>query len=290
MKAAAENYVIKTVSRALDLLDQFREDDSEFGITDLSKRMELQKNNVFRLIVTLKAKKYIEINSATGKYRLGIKARALGQLATQQIDFASHVRPILNDLKQQSHETCYFSVVKEGYAYYLDGVESDLPVRVVQMVGNSRPLNGTAAGKVLLAFMEPQNRMELISGKETEGITDVNMLNKELYKVAQQGYAIDDQEYDAGVMEIAAPVFDANGGIIGALSILGPEMRLAGTRLENELLPLVCQSASRLSVVLGYCRTEEALSEISRQTPKSMKITKMLETRPYFFGGLQTCC
>jgi len=255
---AAENYVIKTVSRALDLLDQFREDDSEFGITDLSKRLKLQKNNVFRLVVTLKAKKYIEINSSTGKYRLGIKARALGQLATQQIDFAGHARPFLNDLKQQCHETCYFSVIKDGYTYYLDGVESDLPVRVVQMVGNSRPLYSTASGRVLLAFMEPKNQANLLSGFETEGLagrtlTDTDLLQIDLNRITQQGYAIDDQKHDAGVMEIAAPVFDSNGAIIGALSVLGPEMRLA-TRLENELLPLVCQTAARLSALLGYCR------------------------------------
>jgi DNA-binding IclR family transcriptional regulator len=283
------------VSRALDLLEQFQVGDAELGITDLSTRMNLQKNNVFRLVATLRAKNYIEMNSSTGKYRLGIKTRALGQVATRLIDFTNHARPFLDDLKQQCHETCYFSIIKDGYTYCLDGVESDLPVRVAQRVGSSRPLYCTAAGRVQLAFMEPQKQKELLSGTEMNGftvrtITDSDLLRSELSKVAQQGYAIDDQEHDSGVMEIAAPVFDSNGVIVGALSILGPEMRLAGSRLENELLPLVCQSAARLSLSLGYCRPKEALVEISLPTPKPKRKTRKLETKPYVFGGLKTCC
>jgi len=272
MKAVAGNYMIQTVSRALDLLEQFQEGDPELGITDLSNRLNLQKNNVFRLVATLKAKNYIEMNDATGKYRLGIKTRALGRVATRLIDFAQHARPFLGDLKQASHETSYFSVIKDGYAYYLESVESDLPVRVARQLGSSRPLYCTAAGRVLLAFMEPQRRMDLLSGSEMKQltprtITDPDLLHDELARVAQQGYAIDDQEHDAGVMELAAPVFDSQGAVIGALSILGPEMRLAGARLENELLPLVCQCAARLSRVLGDCRTPGVPREPGLQTP-----------------------
>jgi len=294
VKAATGNYIIQTVSRALELLEQFQEGDAELGITDLSNRLNLQKNNVFRLVVTLKAKNYIEMNSSTGKYRLGIKTRALGQVARQVNDLAGHARPFLSDLKQQCHESCYFSVIKDGYTYYLDSVESDLPVRVAQQVGSSRPLYRTAAGRVQLAFKEPQRRTEQLTGSEmkrlTAGtITDPELLKTELDKVAQQGYAVDNQEHDAGVVEIAAPVFDSTGDIVGALSIVGPEMRLAANRLENELLPLLCQSAARLSTALGFCRTEGAITEPSLQPAKTGIKARKPATKPYDFGGLKTC-
>lgn len=289
MKAEAGNYIIQTVSRALDLLEQFQEGDAEFGITDLSNRLKLQKNNVFRLVATLKAKNYIEMNSSTGKYRLGIKTRALGRVARRLMDYANIARPFLIDLKQQSHETCYFSVIKDGYTHYLDSVESDLPVRVAQQVGSSRPLYCTAAGRVQLAFLEPQRQMDLLSGSELKGltactITDPDELKNELKIVAHQGYAIDNQEHDAGVMEIAAPVFDSNGAAIGALSIVGPEMRLAGTRLENELLPLLCRSAAGLSGLLGHCRTEKELTETILQPPKPKAKTRKPATKACVFG------
>jgi IclR family transcriptional regulator, KDG regulon repressor len=295
MKANAENYIIQTVSRALDLLEQFQEGDAEFGITDLSNRLNLQKNNVFRLVATLKAKNYIEINDLTGKYRLGIKTRALGQVATRLIDFANQARPFLGELKQQCHETCCFSVIKDGYTCFLDCVESDLPVRVSQQVGSRRPLYCTAAGRVQLAFMGPLKRMELLSGPEMKRltartITDPELLKIELDRVSQQGYAVDDQEHDAGVMEIAAPVFDSRGAIIGALSIVGPEMRLAGTRLEDELLPLLRQSAARLSSHLGYCPADSAFSGAGQQPPTPKTITRKPEVKPYVLGGVETFC
>jgi IclR family transcriptional regulator, KDG regulon repressor len=256
MKAGAENYMIQTVSLALDLLELFHDDDAELGILDLGKRLNLKNNTVIRLAATLEAKDYLEMNSSTGTYRLGIMARVLSLVATQQIDFAIRARPFLDGIKQQCHESCYFSVIRDGYTYYLDGVESDLPVRVVQRAGFSRPLYCTAAGRVQLAFLEPQKRMALLSGPEFSGLTagtstDPDTLHDELNKVAQKGYAVDDQEYEPGVMEIAVPVFDSTGAIFGALSIVGPKMRLDGARFENELLPLVCQNATRLSRALG---------------------------------------
>lgn len=295
MKAAAETYMIKTVARAMDLLDQFREGEAEFGITDLSNRLKLQKNNVFRLVSTLSAKKYIEINNSTGKYRLGRQARALGQLAAAQIDYVNHARPILSELKQQCHETCFFSINKDGYTYYLDGVESDLPVRVVQMAGKSRPLCCTAAGRVLLAFMEPQKLMNLLANSaDTKGftastVTDVDLLQNDLDKVAWQGYAIDDQEHEAGVVEIAAPVFDGNGAVIGALSILGPKMRITDRR-ESELLSLLCRSAAHLSATLGFCRAREAFTETTLHRAQMESKARKFEINPLVYGGLKPCC
>jgi DNA-binding IclR family transcriptional regulator len=294
MKAVTEKYIIQTVSRALDLLEQFQKGDAELGLTDLGTRLNLQKNNVFRLVATLKAKKYIEMNNSTGKYRLGIMTRALGQVATRQIDFVTHAHHFLKDLKEQSHETCCFSVIRDGYTHCLDSVESDLPVRVAQQTGSSRPLYCTAAGRVQLAFMEPQKQMDLLSTSEMIGFTDGAIMDSgtlriELGRVAQQGFAIDDQEHDAGVMEIAAPVFDSNGAIIGALSIVGPEMRISGTRLEKELIPLVCLSASRLSAALGHSPNKRLPANVTPLPPKPVRKTGTRETKPYAFGRLKTC-
>jgi DNA-binding IclR family transcriptional regulator len=160
---------------------------------------------------------------------------------------------------------------------------------VAQQVGSSRPLYCTAAGKVQLAFVEPQRQLDLLSGSELKSltartITDHERLKIELLTAAQNGYAIDDQEHDDGVMEIAAPVFDSDGAVIGALSILGPEMRLAGTRLENELLPLLCQGAARLSTVLGYRRTAEP--GLPPLKPKLK--TKKPEAEAHAFGGIRS--
>lgn len=286
MKAAPENYLIQAVSHAMNLLGQFHEDDAELGIADLSKRLNLQRANVLRLVETLETRDYIEMNKVTGKYRLGIKSMELGLVATQQFDYAIHARPFLDELKQHCHETCYFSVLKDGQTFCLDSVESDLPIRVFSRLGYRQPLHCTAAGKVLLSFMDPKKQIDLLSGSKMRRVTastiiDPELLQNELDLVAQNGYAIDYQENEAGIIEIAAPVFDSHGAMVGALSIVVPHMRLAGARLKSELIPLICHSASRFSRKLGQYRPKEVLTKPSQPASKTKTISrKVIEKKP----------
>jgi IclR family transcriptional regulator, KDG regulon repressor len=73
------NYLIQSVAHSLDVLEQFFGEADELGVTELSKRLKLHKNNVFRLLATLEARGYIEQNKATENYRLGIKCLHMGR-------------------------------------------------------------------------------------------------------------------------------------------------------------------------------------------------------------------
>ncbi len=79
MRREKSNYIIQSVSHALDVLEQFCGEADELGVTELSKRLKLHKNNVFRLLATLESRGYIEQNKATENYRLGIRCLQLGQ-------------------------------------------------------------------------------------------------------------------------------------------------------------------------------------------------------------------
>ena len=83
---------------ALDLLEQFHDDVDELGVTELSKRLKLHKNNVFRLLATLESRGYIEQNKATENYRLGLKALELGQTFIKQMGLLRQAKPILEKI------------------------------------------------------------------------------------------------------------------------------------------------------------------------------------------------
>ena len=78
------SYVIKSVNNAFDLLEEFKGDRDELGVTELSNRLNLHKNNIFRLLATLETKGYIEQNKATENYRLCVKSLELGQAFIKQ--------------------------------------------------------------------------------------------------------------------------------------------------------------------------------------------------------------
>jgi len=91
-------------------------------------------------------------------------------------------------------------------------------------------------------------------------------------------------------MEIAAPVFDYNGNIVGALSISGPAMRLAGSRLVNELVPLIQQEAARLSNDLGHRQDKTVFLEFGKKLPKPIRKGRKLITTSCTADRVKTCC
>jgi len=250
-------YIIQAVSHALDLLEQFHDDVDELGVTELSKRLKLHKNNVFRLLATLESRGYIEQNKATENYRLGLKSLELGQTFIKQMGLLRQAKPILEKVVGECNETSYVAIFKEGHIVYLDVIETDMTVRVVSRVGSRLPSYCTAAGKVHLAFMSDEEINEILPTAQLKGytattFTDRETLKKELKQIAEQGYAIDNEEMDQGVRCVSAPIRDYTRRIVGAISISGPSMRLSDERIKEQLIPLALQASEELSTRLGY--------------------------------------
>ena len=88
------SYIIQSVTNALDLLEEFRGEETELGVTELSKRLGLHKNNVFRLLATLESRGYMEQNKVTGNYRLGLRVLELGQVFIKHMGRAILSRPM----------------------------------------------------------------------------------------------------------------------------------------------------------------------------------------------------
>ncbi|WP_243370486.1 IclR family transcriptional regulator [Geotalea sp. SG265] len=255
-KKEKSEYIIQAVSHALDLLEQFHDDVDELGVTELSKRLKLHKNNVFRLLATLESRNYIEQNKVTENYRLGLKTLELGQTFIKQMGLLRQSRPVLESLVHDCNETTYVAILKEFHIIYLDVVETDLTVRVVPRVGARLPAYCTAAGKVQIAYMTDEELANFLPKEmkryTSNTIIDKDELKKHLVQVANQGYAIDNEELDVGVKCVGAPIRDYTRRIIGAVSISGPSMRFTDDRLEKELIPKVIQASEEISSKLGY--------------------------------------
>lgn len=256
-KKEKSEYLIQAVSHALDLLEQFHGEVDELGVTELSKRLKLHKNNVFRLLATLESRNYIEQNKVTENYRLGLKTLELGQTFIKQMGLLRQSKPVLEALVAECNETTYVSILKDFNIVYLDVVETAMTVRVVPRVGSRLPAYCTAAGKVQIAYMSDEELEAYIPTKELKRytpntITDRDVLKKQLKQIAEQGYAFDNEELDTGVKCVSAPIRDYTRRIIGGVSISGPSMRFSAERIKNELIPLVIKAGDEISAKLGF--------------------------------------
>jgi DNA-binding IclR family transcriptional regulator len=250
------NYIIQSVAHALDVMEEFRDETDELGVTELSKKLKLHKNNVFRILATLQSRNYIEQNRSNDNYRLGIKCLELGQTFIRQRGLLKQARPILQELAETTGETSYISILRGNEVVYLDAVETSSTVRVVSRVGLHMPIHATAAGKALVSFDSDDELRKMLPGelprfaKATR--TDVEDLLKEVALVRERGYASDLEEFEEGLRCIGAPVRDYTRKVVGAVSVSGPAHRLSDERIATVVGPEVERAGKALSARLGF--------------------------------------
>ncbi len=254
-RAKKEMPLVKAVDHALQLLCCYTEKE-EMGVTELSQKLGLHKNNVFRILATLEYRGYIEQNPKTECYRLGPKVFELSLIFKYQMGLIKHARPIMKRLRDKFNETVYLGVLRNIYAVYIDNIETTHTVRVVSRVGSQIPAYATAIGKVQLANL-PRDELESILREEklkpytSNTITDREELLKHLEEVARQGYAIDNEEFQEDVRCVGAPIRDYTKYVVAGLSITAPSFRMTEERIP-ELVEAVKEAALDISKNLGF--------------------------------------
>ncbi len=260
MKKAKSDYAIQTVVNALRVLRAF-DDAEELGVTEISRALDLHKNNVFRLLATLEMEGFIEQRDG-GPYRLGTRCLELGRAYTRAGgDLIRRGAAALDDLSRATGETVHLGVLRDFEVVHLAGREAQSLLRVGLRVGRRLPAHCTALGKVLLACSGESLRSEYDDWLARSGgpgprtpdtIVDRDKLFEHLRGVAVRRLAVDVEECDPGLCCVAAPVFDESGVVVGALSVSGPSVRLDPEALVSGLGPELTTVADRLSCELGF--------------------------------------
>lgn len=250
------NYIIQSVSHALDVLEQFTGEHDELGVTELSKRLKLHKNNVFRLLATLESRGYIEQNKATENYRLGIRCLQIGQTYVTQLGLLRQAHPIIENLAHTARETAFVAVLRKTAVVPLDAVEADRPIRMTPHIGGTLPLHSTAAGKIQLAFIADADLRDTLTeelARFTERtIVERQVLLDQLSQVVDRGYSIELGEHLDEVNSVAVPIRDYTRNVVGSLALSGPAYRMGGERIDTELVPLMLKAGQELSNRLGF--------------------------------------
>ena len=250
------NYVIQSVSHALDVLEQFHGTVDEVGVTELSKRLKLHKNNVFRLLATLEARGYIEQNKITENYRLGLRCLQLGQTFIHQMGLLLQSRSVLEDLSQTTKESAYVAIRKGSAVIPLDFVEPARTVRVVSFLGTVLPSHCTAAGKVHLAFETEgtpgQNLPERLERYTDRTIVDRDVLRDQMKIIGESGYAVEHGEFAEDVNAVAVPIRDYTRSLVGTLVVVGPAHRLIDDTVNDDIAPVLLKAGAELSKRLGF--------------------------------------
>lgn len=253
---------MQSVQRTLDLMEALAAAQGEVSITHLAARTGLHVSTVHRLLSTLVHRGYVRQNPESARYYLGSKLALLAEGAPRYADLRFHARPILTWLTDLTNETSNLVVLEDTTAVYVEQVQCKQVVRLFSSVGNRVPLQCTAAGKVLLAWLPPERRNAVVDRLEFRAYTARTLGTRSALLAAlevarRNGYALDEEEYEAGVRCIAVPVLDGAGSAVAGISVSAPAMRLNRAR-SLELLSSLRRAAGELEARLRPERSDGA--------------------------------
>ncbi len=244
---------IPTSVRMLRILEAVSRSERPLTPTEINVEIGLPKQSAHRLCVRLVAENYLA-DFGGGKLGPGRRLRSMssGVLFASHHHIARH--QILMNAAKRIGETINYAVPEEGGMVYVDRVETDWPLRIQLAVGTRVPFHCTASGKAFLASLPESTRKLMVKSLDLEHLTQNTVrspgaLLGELQSVAENGFALDKEEFMTGMVAAAVPVLDSRSNFIAALALHGPTQRLTvGDVLEKK--NILVDSAAKLRETL----------------------------------------
>lgn len=252
----ATAYTVKSLVKALNILEVLADEEPPYTLTELSRRLHLHVSTVHRLLVNLLRHGFVEEDTISGGYQLSYGVLRMGLRVLDRLDFRRVAQPLLRDLNLRTKETVHMAILQETRGISIEKFDSPQPVGLDARLGGIMPLHCTGVGKTLLAYQGEGLLNQIaqppgLARMTAHTITGLAQLRRELESIREQGYAIDQEEAVEGLSCVAGPVFNHTGQVVAAFSVAGPATRLTTARL-SELAQLVRETSQQISYRLGY--------------------------------------
>ncbi|HEV2282171.1 MAG TPA: IclR family transcriptional regulator [bacterium] len=247
---------VKTVKRSIDILNLLAEDGRQVGVIEVSKRLNTSQSTVYRILSTLASEGYVEQDPRTEKYRLGLQGIILAGAALNQLEIRKQAISILERLVSATGCNANLGILHKQQVMYVARIDGPKSARMYTPIGRQAPAHATALGKAILAFLPedvaaPLMNNGALAACTARTITDPAALVEELSRVKARGYAVDQEEFLAGIRCVGVPVRGPSGGVEAALSVSGSVFQLREEDTE-QLARLLQDAAYELSGRLGY--------------------------------------
>lgn len=239
------------------ILDAFGLAEPELTLAQIRERTGLPSSTAQRLVANLVDHGFLD-RTAAG-YRVGVRMSYWAAPAMQGIDAVDIMRPVLAEMRDEIGETVGVFRESQGYRVCVALAETRQIVRRAMRVGQVMPLHAGSAGRVLLAYTPGLMAEALERGLEpltSDTITDPDELVRVVRETVDQGYAMSTGERQSGSSGLSAPIFNAQGDLFGALTIMGPTSRMPRNALEG-WVPYLLEHAERLTRTMGGRHPDE---------------------------------
>jgi DNA-binding IclR family transcriptional regulator len=239
------------VARAFAVLETFTPGRPSLALSEVARLAGLPLTTTHRLLGELCDSRALERNS-DGSYRVGLRLWEIGSLAPRGVPLREAALPFLEDLYEVTHENVQLGVREGRDVVYIERIAGRRAVGVLTRVGGRFPLHASGIGMVLLAHA-PEHVQDEVLGAPLQRFTDYTLtdpvrLKRELAQVRRAGVAVSDRQVTDDALSVAAPITDASGEVIAALSIVAKASDGVAARLAPAVRAAALGTSRALSV------------------------------------------
>ncbi len=248
--------MVPAVERAMRILNAFKDSRLEYGVSELSHALDINKSTVHGIVRTLSEYRMLEQDPNTRKYRLGPSLIELGGLARTRRDFRQIAHPFLLDLMRRTQETVLLGVFEDDGITIIDTMHPPRELRITAATGQRLPYSAGSFGRAFLASMSEEEIDRLIATLGLRKFTDTSITDPASYKaslekVRRQGYAVDgSEEYLEGVWAVSAPIHDGDSILLAVLTVVGFTGRMEDDA-KRSAIEATTQAARQISRGMG---------------------------------------
>lgn len=246
----------RAVIRAMQILEMLGTSEVGLSHAHISKGLRIPKSSTSPILTDLISTNFISLNKDTKKYSLGPKIVSLVRNYLEDLELIKAAEPVVKELSTMTGESVALYVRAGGEAQLVCKQNSPQPVLRLLRVGDRAPMYAHASGKVLLAYLSPEEIDHYLSSTPLSlltprTITDPKKLREELGQIRSTSLSHNREEFNEGVFGLGAPVHDRKGDVIAALSIVAPSFRINEKRIRS-LEEMLLEKSISLSRELGF--------------------------------------
>jgi DNA-binding IclR family transcriptional regulator len=253
-----EKRLIQSVDRAISILNYISSNGNDVRLVDLSKDLGLNKSTLHGILTTLEVGGLISQDKNSNRYSLGIKTYEFGKIYEQDFSLKKVVRPYLEKLSDEFHESVQLAMHSNDEVLYIDRIHSKYWVRLAAEIGKKDPLYCTAIGKLILSHLDEDELTDYMKRTEflprtVNTIIDPTEYRDELKKVKERRFSIDNEELEIGLICVGSPIVGKDGELIAIIGISGPTTRVNEEmlkRMEEKLVETTDEISNTLSKIM----------------------------------------
>ena len=254
------NVKLNTVGKVVAIIETIQSANHPLSIKEIADTLELNKSSLHHHIKTLTKNGYLQQDTESRKYDIGLNLVRVGQSYLHRLDIRERGHYFLEQLSRELNETVHMMVLDRDELVYIDKVDVNHQpgsLKCSSFIGLRTDVYSTAAGKMLISHLQRGTLEEMLKNLTMNPITQYTLrskaeLKKELELTKERGYALDLQEHVMGLQCVATPILNMHSQCIAAISVSGPVATIPRDTLETEILPQLKLTAHKISMAMGY--------------------------------------